>query len=384
MPHVIVVGAGVLGASVAFRLAQAGSEVTILEAGRVGGGTSSCSYAWLNSGNKTPRSYHDLNVAGMQAHFALAEEFPATPWLHRSGGIEITSGAKDGATLAAKVARLSDWGYAAEVIDAARLAELEPDLVLDAIDAPTIAWCPEEGWIDPVLFAQWMVRAAERHGAVLRIGARVVAVSEAAGRVTGVVMEDGEAIAADGVVNCAGRLADLVGGDRAPRIPLAPRVGFLAFTPPVPVTLRNVLRTALVDMRPDGAGRLMLHDNAIDAALPLDAELSPAMPQAASMVRQAARLFPGLRDVQAEAVRITARPIPSDGYSAVGPMPGLEGYYLAVTHSAVTLSAHMAKLIAREVVGQTPAPELEPFRPARFFSNRPAIEGGAEAFTSAG
>ena len=65
-------------------------------------------------------------------------------------------------------------------------------------------------------------------------------------------------------------------------------------------------------------------------------------------------------------------------------MPGLEGYYLAVTHSAVTLSAHMAKLIAREVVAQTPVPELEPFRPARFFSNRPAIAGGAEAFISAG
>ncbi len=65
--HVVVVGAGVLGASVAYRLAGAGCRVTILEAAQVGAGTSGCSFAWLNSSRKTPRAYHDLNAAGMAA-----------------------------------------------------------------------------------------------------------------------------------------------------------------------------------------------------------------------------------------------------------------------------------------------------------------------------
>jgi len=381
---VVVVGAGVLGASVAFRLAEAGCRVTILEAGHVGAGTSACSFAWLNSSRKTPRAYHELNASGMQAHFALAQEFPETPWLHTGGGIEISSGAEGGAELTARVQRLRGWDYAAEIIGPDRLAELEPEVDLSAIAEPTIGWFAGEGWLDPVVFAQHMVRAAQRHGAVLLTGARVIQVTGAAGRTTGVVTEDGVRLAADAVVNCAGRWADLVGGAAAPRIPLAPRVGFLAFTPPAPVALRRVLRTALVDMRPDGAGRLMLHENDLDRGLALDAAISTSMPEAETLMRNAARVFPALRGMRAEAVRITARPVPADGYSAVGPMPGLDGYYIAVTHSAVTLSALMGRLIAQEVAAQRPVAELEPFRPARFFTNAPPREGGAEALTLAG
>ena len=77
-----------MGASVAYRAALAGASVTVLEAGRLGGGTSSCSFAWTNSNEKTPRAYYELNLAGMQAHAALAEEFGGTPWWHGGGCVE--------------------------------------------------------------------------------------------------------------------------------------------------------------------------------------------------------------------------------------------------------------------------------------------------------
>src|ERR1700720_2380528 len=74
MMKTIVIGAGVMGASVAYRLAQAGAAVTVLEATRIGGGTSGISFAWTNAHQKPPKPYHDLNVAGMKAHAALAAE----------------------------------------------------------------------------------------------------------------------------------------------------------------------------------------------------------------------------------------------------------------------------------------------------------------------
>src|SRR5438270_7597176 len=77
MVKTIVIGAGVMGASVAYRLAQAGAAVTVLEATRIGGGTSGISFAWTNAHKKPPKAYHDLNVAGMKAHAALANEFAA-------------------------------------------------------------------------------------------------------------------------------------------------------------------------------------------------------------------------------------------------------------------------------------------------------------------
>src|SRR6202011_3384270 len=88
MIKVIVIGAGVMGASTAYRLAQAGAAVTVLEATRIGGGTSGISFAWTNANKKPPKAYHDLNVAGMKAHAALADEFGATPWWHGGGSLE--------------------------------------------------------------------------------------------------------------------------------------------------------------------------------------------------------------------------------------------------------------------------------------------------------
>src|SRR5947209_13381872 len=60
MIETIVIGAGAMGASVAYRLAQAGAAVTVLEATRVGGGTSGISFARTNAHKKPPKVYHDL------------------------------------------------------------------------------------------------------------------------------------------------------------------------------------------------------------------------------------------------------------------------------------------------------------------------------------
>ena len=379
---VVVIGAGVLGASAAFRLAEAGLSVAILEAGRVGAGTSGMSFAWINSNGKPPRPYHDLNVAGLQAHFALREEFEATPWLHGGGCIEISPVA-GAAALQANISRLRAWGYAAELIPTAQLRELEPELELDAIGhEASIGWFPEDGWIDPVLFAQAMVRRAQAKGARLHIGTKVTEIVVQAGRTTGVKTADGRQFDAGLIVNCAGRWSNETTPDSKLHIPLAPRVGVLVLTRPAPTMLARIVRTPLVDMRPDGAGRLMLHDNTIDKDFELESPVGPMMPQAVRLVQNVALLMPHLAGLEAEAVRITARPIPADGYSAIGPVPGVDGYYVAVTHSAVTMSAYLGKLIAREAMGDN-VDELAPFRPSRFFTGNLAPGADATAFQRA-
>jgi glycine/D-amino acid oxidase-like deaminating enzyme len=147
--RVIVIGAGVVGASVAYRLAQGGAAVSVLERDRVGGGTSGSSFAWTNANNKTPRAYHDLNVAGMRAHAALRDEFGETPWWHGGGGIEWEDAAGQAAHRE-KIERLRAWGYRAEWITPHDLEALEPDLDRRVVgDAPT-AYFPDEGWLDPV------------------------------------------------------------------------------------------------------------------------------------------------------------------------------------------------------------------------------------------
>src|SRR5207248_10672435 len=64
----IVIGAGIIGTTVALRLAQRGAAVTLLDQGLPGGGTTGTTFAWVNASAKEPRSYFDLNAAGMAAH----------------------------------------------------------------------------------------------------------------------------------------------------------------------------------------------------------------------------------------------------------------------------------------------------------------------------
>jgi glycine/D-amino acid oxidase-like deaminating enzyme len=211
-----------------------------------------------------------------------------------------------------------------------------------------------------------MLSAARfRHGAKVVCGARVVDLIVAGDRVAGVRTADGTQYEADIVVNCAGRWTNEVTRDAGLHLPLAPTVGFLVFTPPVAAGLRRVLRTPVIDARPDGAGRLML---IADTMLSFDARLSPSMPEARDLVRRVRQVLPSIGEVEPEAVRIALRPIPADQFSAVGPMPRTSGYYLAVTHSGVTLSPFLGVAVADEIVSGRQRAELADFRPARFFN----------------
>lgn len=362
-----MIGAGVMGASVACRLAQAGVSVTVLEATRVGGGTSGISFAWTNAHHKPPRSYHDLNVGGMKAHAALREEFGATPWWHGGGSIEWASEPQRVAQQA-NVAQLQAWGYAAEWIDHKQLQELEPDIDLAIVGDAPVAYFPEEGWLDPVPYAHAMLSVARRHGAHIVCGARVTDLLMQGDRVHGVRTADGNTYEADAVVNCAGRWSNEAVREAGLHLPLAPTVGFLVFTPPVATSLSRVVRTSVIDARPDGAGRLMLHWNPTDATLAIDSRLSTDMPEARDLVRRARILLPSIGDIAPEAVRIAIRPIPADEHAAIGPVPRASGYYLAVTHSAVTMSPFIGQLVADELVHNRQRAELADFRPQRFFN----------------
>jgi glycine/D-amino acid oxidase-like deaminating enzyme len=60
------------------------------------------------------------------------------------------------------------------------------------------------------------------------------------------------------------------------------------------------------------------------------------------------------------------RAMPADRLPIVGPVPWLDGLYVAVTHSGVTVAPALGRLVAREVADGEPDGLLAPFRPGRF------------------
>src|ERR671917_1582153 len=83
---VAVIGAGIVGSSIAHRLSEDGAEVVLLDGAEPGSGTTSTSFAWVNANNKLPREYFELNLAGMREHGRLRDEIGGD-WLHTSGNL---------------------------------------------------------------------------------------------------------------------------------------------------------------------------------------------------------------------------------------------------------------------------------------------------------
>ncbi|MBO6638181.1 MAG: FAD-binding oxidoreductase [Roseitalea sp.] len=367
----IVIGSGIVGASVAYRLAEAGAQVTIIEERRIGGGTSSVSYAWVNACEKLDsKSYFDLNVMGREAHERLANELGGHDWYPRPGVLQwqdanSEAGGIDRENQLEKYEKLKSWGYPAELIAADQLGSLEPDIDPAFYGNRPIIHYLEDGWCHAVVYAGRVIGAAiDRHDArFVRGKVRAIATDDA--KCIGVDLDGGGRIAAHIVVNAAGRWANEFLDDTA-TVPLAPKAGLVAYTMPAGLRLTRGLRTPELNLRPDGAGRLLLRAGDIDELIDGEAPPEAAQEHADELLARARRLLPDLSDVPLEASRVAIRPKPADSYSAIGPIPGLSGFYATVTHSGVTLGPAIGELVADEILNGTERPELADFRPARF------------------
>ena len=357
----IVIGAGVVGASLALRLAQRGARVTLLERGAPGTGTSGASFAWTNANQKEPRDYYELNLAGMRAHRALREELGGAPWLCEGGTLELATAALAD-ELEQRLARLRGWGYRAEWLDRAAIAELEPGLRPDdAIEGA--AWFPDEDAIDAPLLAASLTQLAVAHGATLRVGAEVVGVTRDGERVSGVTLRDGTRLAADVIVNCAGPRANAIAQLAGRRLPLAPTPGLIVRVAGGADLVRRVVHAPLLHMRPDSNGLLLLHSADADEAL---ANGGAPRPWLAELLARAQGYLPALAAPSVARWGVGVRPIPADERTSAGAVPTLPGYAEVVTHSGVTLGPLLGGLVAHELLTGEVNPLLAPFRPERF------------------
>lgn len=366
----VVVGAGIVGAALAARLAEADAPVTVVEAGRPGGGTSGSSLAWVNANDKPPRAYHDLNVSGLHAWRRWSDRLGGG-WFRTGGSLHWT-GPEEAEQLARRVAALTAWGYPAELLTPARALRLEPDIALPG-DAGGVAYFPEEAYLMAGPAIDALLGYAAERGASLITGDAVADLLVTGGRVHGVRLASGSAIEADAVALCAGwrtpALAARIGVD-VPLVPVDRRGSrapcLVAYTNPAPVRLSRLLVPPGLCLRPDACGRLFLEAVDTDEAVDLTTGAARLEAHAANLLRRARDILPALATTGLAEHRVCVRPLPADGFTIAGRPGGVEGCYLIVTHSGVTLAAHLAELAAAEILDGADQPVLAPYRLDRF------------------
>ncbi len=366
MQKIAVIGAGIIGASVAFRLAESGeAQVWVIDRSRPATGTTSASFAWVNANEKTPRNYFELNRAGLAEHFRLRDELSGgAPWLNPGGNLEWTEDGANLEELRRRVERLRSWGYAAEWCEASRVNEvMEPHVAFPSSDTP-VAFFPEEVWIDAPRLVNVLVEHACRNGAEARFGAAVEAIETKGGRVAAVRLRGGERLAVDAVINAAGPTADRVATLLGLSLPLKPSKGLLLRLAVQGTPLGRTVHSRRVNLRPDRRRHILLHHGSIDWELEDPTETEDSL--RAKLLKRARQVIPVLRDATVSGARIGVRPMPEDGFPCVGVVSAVPGYYEAVTHSGVTLGPLVGRFLAREVLTGKVDPLLAPFRPDRF------------------
>ncbi|MBT2207823.1 MULTISPECIES: FAD-binding oxidoreductase [Actinomadura] len=351
----VVVGAGIMGAAVAHQLARAGASVQIVEAGRPSRGATGVTFSRLSAFDKEPHDYFRLNGAGMEEHARLAAETPLSNWYHPCGTVLLSD---DEQELRRRAERYRAWGYPLAWRSETRLGPVArlPARVLHA---------PTEGWVNAVTLTRHLLELATRHGAVVRPETPVIGLARGAASWT-VTTAGGRVLSADVVVNAAGQGAPAIAAGAGTSLALTRGPGLLLTVAIPGETLRHIVHSPEVSIRPDGPGRVLIRSGPVDRRLEDGSDLRELTQD---LLARAARVLPHLAYAAVVRPRIGQRVLPEGGLPSIGAVPELPGYHEAVSHSGVVLAPLVGRLLAEEIITGRRYPGLEPFRP------RPAPAG---------
>lgn len=365
-----VVGGGIMGASIALHLAQAGVAVTVFEKSMPASGATSKSFAWLNAGGADPQ-FRDLRVQSLSAYHELDKQLQ----LDITWGGYLTWKREQGAAddLRARAMEIDRAGYPMKVVSAREFASIAPNLTPGSFEAAVYAGM--DGHLDPVGVTEKFLDQARKYGARILYPCEVTDLELSGNRLAGVVTTCGK-FALDRLVIAGGVDTPEIAAKAGYVVPLKHSPGILAHSMPVSPVIRNVVYGEDVHFKQMTNGRIVAADStyAPDTAVHRDilrerrdfpdGEIRKLHGQ--RIIRKVSAVLPGASDAEFDQLTLGFRPLPVDDYPIVGFIPGSTDVYVAVMHSGVTLAPIMGRMIKREIIDDVSVGSLEPYRPERF------------------
>jgi glycine/D-amino acid oxidase-like deaminating enzyme len=356
---VVVVGAGILGCSIAVHLVDRGVRPVLIDLQRPGQGASTGSFASISAFGKDPAAWFQLACAGVSGWPRFAERLGEVG-LRRAGEVRWASDPEEGRRLTQRVADARGQGYPIGPVDQAELARLLPNGRIGPVAAACLA--PNDGQVEPPLVLAACRAVLAEAGARLLTGRARVRLDD-----DGVRVEVGdEVLRPRTTVLAAGAEAVQVAAAVGLEVPTVASPGMLVQTRPLPPLTDKVVYL------PGGPGPAVCLRQRADGSVLVGERTQetpatdPGLHHARALLAQAARFFPVLAGVPVERWWLAWRAMPADRLPILGPVPWLDALYLAVSHSGVTLAPVLGRLVANEVADQTTDGLLAPFRPGRF------------------
>ncbi|MCT9088118.1 glycine oxidase ThiO [Streptomyces sp. ASQP_92] len=372
---VLVVGGGIIGLVTAWRAAQRGLDVVLVDP-QPGGGAAQVAAGMLAA--VTELHYGEqtllaLNVESARRYPAFAAELSEVSGLDTGyracGTLAVALDSDDRAHLRELHALQVRCGLESEWLSGRDCRRLEPMLAPGVRGGLRV---DGDHQIDPRRLAKALVAACARAGVRFTHGwaERLSVVRE---RATGVVLADGTALAADQVVLAAGSLSGRLAGVPAELLPpVRPVKGQVlrltvpgAYAPFLSRTVRALVRGSVVYLVPRENGELVV--GATSEELGWDTTVTAG--GVYQLLRDAHELVPGITELPLTETRAGLRPASPDNAPLLGPT-ALPGLLLATGHyrNGVLLTAVTGDVMAQVLAtGELPV-EARPFTPRRFTS----------------
>ena len=328
LPHtadLVIIGAGAIGCSTAWHLAQAGiTNIVVVEMGQVGSGSSSKSASMLSLQFGRDETMARLAQHAYARYMRFEEEIGVPIDFHPIGWLNLAT-ASEADALLHETETLQSLGIATELLAPDEIKRRYPLLNVEDIVLGTYG--PDDGPFDPHMILWGYVKRASQHGVRFLQGVKATGITQRGGRVTGVKTDAGT-IATPLVINAAGPWAIEVGRWAGLDIPILNSARSILVTAPLAAVPADhpFVEDLSVEwyFRPEIDGVLMGMGKR--PAPDLNTATPPAMIDA--MIDAAVHRVPVLAQAELLTAWTGIRPLTADGYPIVGAAPGIDGILL--------------------------------------------------------
>lgn len=378
-PDVVIIGAGMVGASCAYAAARAGLNVTVIDRSGVVSGTTGAGEGNILVSDKEPGPELDLAVWSNSIWRDWGDQIGAGPIeLEPKGGLVVASQSDGMAALTSLAAAQQAEGIVTEAVSPEALPDLEPRIATGLAGG---VFYPQDMQVQPMLAAARLLRAACDKGARILANTELTGLTTADGRLAEVRTTSGP-LTARHVINAAGTWGGEVSARMGTPVPVLPRRGFILVTEPLPERfIRHKVYTA------DYVANVASSEEGLETSTVIESTRSGtvligasrervgfdralSVPVIRALASGAASVFPVLEKVKVLRVYRGFRPYCPDHLPVIGPDPRIDGVWHACGHegAGIGLAPATGAMIAGLITDGTSPVDPRPFSPERFVS----------------
>jgi glycine oxidase len=365
---VAIAGAGIIGASIAFELAQAGLKVALFDRNEPGREASWASAGILSPAPESPAmiSMVPLAKASMDLYPALVanvEEISGEKVGFRpKGTIDVFFSNEAISDLSTLIALHHGMGLKAEPLRPEDARELEPSLSPE-LDAAALR--PEEASIDNRAFTKALLSAAKKSGVAIFAGSSVTGIVREGGRCTGLKLEN-ETVSAKWTVIAAGSFSAEIEGVKE-FAPVRPAKGQMVSLRADGLKIERVIWGEKIYIVPRNDGRILA--GATVEYVGFDKQVTAGGIE--KILSAAIEVIPGFANARIEETWAGLRPDSPDHLPILGPTD-IDGLVIATGHfrSGILLTPITARLVRQWITERSLGIDWDRLSPMRFIEAR--------------